>query len=380
MIRVTHLITSLETGGAEWMLTKLLRALPRDEFECSVISLMGEGVLGAELRDAGIRVLPLGMRRGHLNPVAMLRLLRLLSKLQPDVLQTWLYHGDLAGLVAARLMRVPRLLWNVRCSYLDMRDYSLASAVVRKTLAWCSHRPDGIVFNSQAGADIHRALGYRPRVAEIIPNGFDLDAFHPDESAGAALRAELGVSADAVLVGNVARLDPMKDHRTFLRAAAIAAERCPGVHLVLVGAGTEPGNPALDEQVARNGLGGRVHRLGMRMGLERLFAGLDVLVSSSAYGEGFPNVIGEAMACGVPCVATDTGDCRRIIGDTGVVVPPRNPAALAEALLSVLSAGPEGRRDMGARARRRMEENYLLERVTARYAELYRAQVSSQAR
>ncbi len=374
MITITHLITSLERGGAEWMLTKLVDQLPRDRFRCKVISLMREGPLGDVLRARGIEVMSLGMIRGRLSPSGMVRLARQLIKDSPDVLQTWLYHADLAGLAAVLLPHAPRLVWNIRCSNLDMDDYSLSSAIVRHLLARGSRVPKYIVFNSHAGMEAHLALGYRPRASSILPNGFDLDTCRPDPTARQRVRAELGLPEDAVVVGNVARYDPMKDHRNFLRAAAIVSDGAPGTHFVAVGAGTD--SPDLADQIRRNELGGQVHCLGVHPAPASIIAGLDILVSASAYGEGFPNVIGEAMACGVPCIATATGDCHRIIAGTGLVVPTRNPAALAEAMLTMVAAGHEARSRLGAQARRRIAEHYSLDSITARYAALYETLVS----
>jgi len=164
----------------------------------------------------------------------------------------------------------------------------------------------------------------------------------------------------------------MKDHANFLAAAAIAAAACPNAVFVLAGTGTEPGNPALEAAIAQHGIGDRVLRLGERRDLDRLYPAFDLVTLSSAFGEGLPLVLAEAMACGIPCVATDSGDAAAIVGDTGRIVPPRDPAALAAAWQEILALTADARRTLGERARVRVREHYDLSAVVGRYENLYR--------
>ncbi|MCK9241490.1 glycosyltransferase, partial [Desulfocurvus sp.] len=332
MIRVLHLITGLNTGGAEMMLTKLVAGMDPAGFEPHVVTLLGEGPLAARVRAAGASVESLGLARGRVAPSAVWRLTRLLRRVRPDVVQTWLYHADLLGLVAARLARVGRVVWNLRCSNMD---FAHSGRLTRYTVAACarlSSLPDAVVANSRVAVDVHRALGYRPRRVEVIPNGFDMHRFAPDPAARGSVRAELGVAPGAPLVGMVARFDPQKDHATFLRAARAVADARPDAQFVLLGDGVQADNPEMAALVRAAAPGLRPHLLGRRDDVARLAAALDVAVLSSAYGEGFPNVVGEAMACGVPCVVTDTGDSAAVVGGTGRVVPPRDAPALADAV------------------------------------------------
>ena len=245
-----------------------------------------------------------------------------------------------------------------------------------RLLARFSGCPAVVLVNSEAGRLRHHALGYRPKRWQVIANGFDVGHYHPDPATGRQVRAELGVPDDALVVGLIARFDPMKDHAGFLDAAGRVARRHPRVRFVLAGRQVCPENPAFAAAVAGS-LAGRVSLLGERGDIARLMAAFDICCLSSAFGEGFPNVIGEAMACGVPCVATDVGDAGRIIGDTGRVVPPGNPAALAEALDDILELSPEARGQLGALARQRIVDEFSIDGIALQYVDVYRALSSS---
>lgn len=365
MIAVAHLITGLETGGAERMLAQLVARMDRGRFRSLVISMTDVGPMGAAIAQAGIPVHPLGVRRGMPDPRAVPRLRRVLREFRPDVLQTWLYHADLLGLAARHLGFAPHLLWNVRCTE------SLGSDAVRKVLAWCSGQPDAVVVNSAAGRRFHGAIGYHPRRWVPLPNGFDTRVLRPDPDRRSRWRAEFGWDESVVAVALPARYHPMKDHATFLAAATRLAPHAPGARFVLIGTGNEPANCALAETIAASGLGERVLLLGERGDLHALYPAFDIVTLSSAYGEGFPNVLGEAMSCGVPCAATDVGDCAEIVGDAGAVVPPRDPAALAAAWGRLAALTPPERAARGTAARARIVAQFDLAAIVARYEALY---------
>jgi glycosyltransferase involved in cell wall biosynthesis len=204
----------------------------------------------------------------------------------------------------------------------------------------------------------------------VLPNGFDLDAFQPDPAARGSVRQELGISEETPLIGLVARFHPQKDHHNFMQAAAQLHARLPNVHFLLCGAGVTPENPALAQWVEEAGLRANVHLLGVRQDVPRLSAALDIATSSSS-GEGFPNVVGEAMACGVPCVVTDVGDAALIVGETGRVVPPHDAQALADAWHDLLNAGEDYRYELGMAARRRVQECFSMTTISRRYEQLY---------
>jgi glycosyltransferase involved in cell wall biosynthesis len=237
---------------------------------------------------------------------------------------------------------------NLRCSDIAL---SPAAAGVRRILSWCSALPDAVFVNSREGVSFDERIGYRPRRWEYLPNGFDTVEFFPDAAARERLRSELGIPAEAIVIGLPARHHPMKDHGTFFKAAATIAAVRPEVCFLLVGPGTKPENSALAKAIARVGLADRTRLLGERSDMPAVYATLDFATLSSAWGEGFPNVLGEAMACGVPCAATDSGDVRELLGDAGLVVPRCDPKALAGAWQALVAIGAEGRRSRGSEAR-----------------------------
>ena len=367
MIRIAHVISDLDTGGAEMMLAKLVGAMDRDRFSNTVISLTDRGQLGEQIESSGVAVHPLGMKRGRPDIFALPRLIRLFNTLNPTIVQSWLYHADLLSTLAVKFSGSPILLWNVRCSDMDLKRYSLLSRWVRWVLARWSAAPAAVIVNSEAGKQQHERLGYRPRRWDVIPNGFDTARFHPNTSLRLPLRQEWKVPPDAVVVALVARVDPMKDHATFLNAAQEVSNARQNVYFLLVGKDTQTLAPA----VAAKGLTDRVRVLGYRSAIECLLPGVDVLCLSSAFGEGFPNVLGEAMACGTPCVSTDVGDARSIVADTGLIVPVRDPASLAHAIIDLIDRGPAARATLGRAARERIGTEYSLPRIVDRYTALY---------
>ncbi|MDE3050252.1 MAG: glycosyltransferase [Nitrospirota bacterium] len=367
MIRIVHVISSLDTGGAEVMLAKLVGAMDRSRFSNTVISLTDRGQLGRQIESFGVAVHLLGMKRGRPDIFALPRLIRLFNSLNPTIVQSWLYHADLLSTLAVKFSSSRILVWNVRCSDMDLNRYRPLTRWVQRVLAWWSVTPAAVVVNSEAGKQQHERLGYRPRRWDVIPNGFDTQRFRPDTSLRLPLRQEWKVPQDAVIVALVARVDPMKDHPTFLAAAQEVARARHDVYFLLVGKDTQ----ALAPAVAAKGLTDQVRLLGYRSDIECLLPGVDVACLSSAFGEGFPNVLGEAMACGIPCVSTDVGDARSIVADTGLVVPARDPASLAHAIIDLIDRGPSAREHLGRAARTRIETKYSLARIVDRYTALY---------
>ncbi len=371
MKKVFHVITELETGGAERMLMRLVSASDRKRVSHLVVSMTGEDSLGKCIKEAGIPLFTLGMKRGRPSLGALIRFVRILKTEKPDILQTWLYHADLFGLIAGKLAGVRRIFWNIRCSDMEMTHYSHLSSWLVSVLARLSPLPGMVIVNSEAGREQHILRGYSPKSWRVIHNGFDLDEFRPEEGAKSRLCGELGLPLDSVLAGMIARYDPMKDHAGFLRAAGLAGPKYPKVHFVLAGKGVTPENGELRRGIERQNLEGRVHLLGERGDISALMPGFDFLCQSSLFGEGFSNVVGEGMACGVPCVATDVGDSAYIVGETGRIVSPGDPAALAEAMGEIAAMGEEGRRGLGKAARRRIRDLFNLPAVVAEYERIY---------
>lgn len=370
-IKMLHLITGLNTGGAEMMLYKLLSYIDRESFEVRVISLMDIGPVGRKIQELGVPVRALGMRRSVPNPLSLLRLVRWIRQDPPHYIQTWMYHADLIGGLAAKLTGGIPVIWGIRHSKLDPRSSKRTTFWIARACALLSRcLPARIVCCSEASRRIHMDLGYAGEIMTVIPNGFDLATFKPDPEARLSVRRELGIPEETPLIGLVGRFNPQKDHHNFICAAACLNASMPDVHFMLCGEGVTRENPELVKWITAADISARCHLLGRREDIPRLTAALDIAASSS-YSEGFPNVIGEAMACGVPCVVTDAGDSALIVGATGRVVPPGNPQALAEGWSELIKMGPEGRSRLGSAARRRIEKLFNLPLIVARYEELY---------
>ena len=356
--KVLHVIPGLLRAGAENMLTALVTANSPDRPQAIVVNMLEGGANAAIIRRAAIPLHELGMKRGRPSVGSTLRLASIIRTEKPDAVQGWMYYGDLLatlGVILSGRRRLTRLYWGVRCSEVDLSQYGWAQRFSIRACASLSSIPDGVVANSQAGRTAHMTLGYHPRRFLVIPNGIDSRRFRPDSDARFRVRSELGLAADASVVLLPARVHPMKDHANFLAALELA----PGVYGLAVGCGTEglPDCPGL-------------LRLGPRDDMPKLCAASDIVVSSSC-SEGFSNAVAEGMAAGCPAVVTDVGDSRAIVGDTGIVVPPRDPGALAKAITRLLAKLDAAPNELRRRARERICREYSLERAVATFDSLH---------
>jgi glycosyltransferase involved in cell wall biosynthesis len=360
---IIHVITGLGIGGAEAMLVQVAGALNARGIPQHVVCLVGRGENAKRLEDQGVQVSSLDMHGFYNSLFALFKLCLIVARVRPSTIQGWMYHGNLMAALAHRLspgQAHRKLYWGLRASNMDDLRYGW----INKLCARISHWPNIVIANSQAGALSHEKIGYRPRRIEIIANGIDTRRFHPDNVLRTKMRAELGIASNAVVAIHVARVDPMKDHAIFLAAM----KNKSSVVGLLVGAGTQ------NLTVPPN-----VHALGVRNDVERLYPAADIVVSSSAFGEGFSNVIAEGMSAGLRPVVTDVGDARVIVGDTGRLVPPGDVAALAEAIDAEAVASPEERSSRGLRARARIQENFSIAKAIDAFANLYAAQISEGA-
>ncbi|MGC9964506.1 MAG: glycosyltransferase [Syntrophobacteraceae bacterium] len=380
-IKVVHLIDYMGLGGAEMMLLKLLSQMDRDRFESFVISMMPAGPVGERIMSLGLPVHILGMRAGKPSPTAFLKLVRLLRFMQPDVLQTWMVNANLAGALGGRLAGIQNLIWNIRGSELKTGECSRMTALAIRICARLSKWPAVVLSNSHAGLRACESNGYYSKRWLIIPNGFDLDVFHPDGNARKSVREELDLHNEAPLIGIVGRFHPMKDHATFVKAAERMHSLRPDVRFLMVGEGLTPHNRELREMAPRLVASNALHLLGVRHDIPRLLSALDVFSLTSHGGEGFPNVVGEAMACGVPCVVTNmAGDAPQIVGDTGIVVPAKRPAALAAAWHRLLTMPSSARKALGHAALDKVSRHYSIAAIVRLYEQVYLQSFSDEIR
>ena len=377
-LKILHVITGLYTGGAEMMLTKLLAHLPAGQTRHIVVSLTSGGPRAARIAAHGIPVINLGMNKpgfakGPALIAGLLRLRRMIRQERPDVVQAWMYHANLFAGLAAAGPNAPAVIWGIRQSDLDPQISKRSTILVAKLGGWLSRAlSDTILCCSDIARIVHERIGYDSARMVVIPNGFDLDEFKPDVDARAAIRREINVPQDAPLIGLIARFDSQKDHRSFLAAAGQIRKASPNAHFLLCGGGVDAANRTLAGWIDDFDLGASCRLLGARNDMPAVTAALDIALSSSAFGEGFPNILGEAMAAGVPCVATDVGDSRMIVGDTGRIVAPKSPGSLADAVVELLRLPIEARAALSVAARQRIADHFEIGGVAARYLTLYR--------
>ena len=295
----------------------------------------------------------------------VLRLRRILREERPDVLHGYLGTPNIATTSIGVLFPAMKTVWGERASNMDLKQYgwfSQLSSVVCRTL---SRFPDLVIVNSRAGLAHVVQSGYRNERIVVIPNGIDTERFAPNPQARLELRRAWNVPEDVSLIGRVGRLDRMKDHPTFLQAAGTVVRRRDDVRFVCVGDGDAAYRAELQRMAQQLGLGDRVMWIPAQADMTAVYNALDVACSSSAFGEGFPNVVGEAMACAVPCVVTDVGDSAWVVGESAAVVQPRDAAALALRLVQLVDCGSHELARLGTASRDRIVNHFAIERLVS---------------
>ena len=355
MSTVLHVTSGLGVGGAETMLVQLAVRLQQRGHPQHVASLSGRGQLADALENRGVPVTALTTGSALKDISAVMQLRREIRRIAPDVVQGWMYHGNLvAALAHLSVLQSSRrrLYWNLRASNMDINRYG-------RVIGWnarFSRIPDIVIANSNAGLKFHIAHGFNARRMEVVPNGIDTEKFRPNPVMRATSRAAYNIGQDDLIVIHVARVDPMKDHSTFLAAM----KALPQLRAILVGAGTE-----------HLRLPPNVIAVGRRSDVERLYPAADIVASSSAFGEGFSNAIAEGMSAGLVPVATNVGDAGLIIDRVGHIVPPGDVGAFAAALSTIAALSPDTRRNLGLEARSRILKNFALPRAVEQYERLY---------
>lgn len=371
-MQVVHVISGLNDGGAEAVLYRLCA---HDTLvQHTVISLTDEGKYGALLRDRGIELHCLRMQRGRVSVTALCALRRLLRRIRPDVLQTWMYHADLIGGVLGRVSGIRQVFWGIRHTTFDPAKSKSSTIKVARLNAWLARWvPKGVICCAESAVRVHLGMGYPRDKMHVVANGYDLARLRPDSSVRRAWRSQFAIGDDTPLLGMVARFDPQKDHQTLFEALRRIKDQGRDFRCALVGHGMTHDSPALLEAIDRYGLKEEVLLLGPQADIVPVMNGLDLHVLSSSYGEAFPNVLAEAMACGTPCVATDVGDAARIVGEAGWIVPPGMPDALAAAVgaaLDELNSTESWAARQGA-ARMRIANRFSIEKMISEYHEVW---------
>ena len=368
--KILHVIADLDVGGAEAMLKRLIESNPASIHETVVVSLTSLGVIGESLRARGVCVHSLGMSSFWHSAIALWRLIRLIRQYRPPIVQTWMYHADLLGGLAARLVGSCSVVWNIRSTAIPQGTLSITFWLVR-LCAICSYFiPDRIICCAHSARSAHIKLRYATHKMIVIPNGYDFSAFELDLNSRTRVRLELGIDDEDSVIGVVGRFDPLKDFQNFVTAASYVAAERGDVKFLMVGLGTEWSNVTLRGWIERVGLVKSFHLVGQQIDIAYFLSAMDIFCLSSVT-EAFPNVVVEAMAIGLPCVVTQAGDAADILGDDGFVVPVKDPASLADALLRMCDLKPVDRRTIGERNAKKVREEYGIEKIRRKYEEVY---------
>lgn len=370
-LRILFVTTGLGVGGAERALEQLLPRLSAQGMAVALVSLREPQPVGERLRALGIAVHELGMAPSRPSLAGLWRLWQVVREFRPDLIQGWMYHGNLAAQLARLAAPRARVLLGVHQTLAQLALESRATRLVIRLDALLSRLAASVLYVAQAAQRDHEAAGYVRR-GVLLPNAVDAERFRPDAAARAAVRAQLGLGEDALLVGMVGRFHPAKNHVAFLQAAAWVAEALPQVRFLLAGLAVTPDNPVLAPLLAAPSLQGRVFALGPREDVPQLLAACDLYVLASIQ-EALPTVVAEAMCCGLPCVVTDVGDAARMVGDTGWVTPLADADALAGEMLLALREGHPALAARGAAARERACAMFAADSVVVGYRQLYQS-------
>lgn len=367
-MKVIHIITGLTTGGAERMLVKII-ASTMNEINHTVISIRGIGKQGIVLKDMGINVYDLNVSSYLLFPFRYLKLKKLVKSIEPDLIQGWMYHGNVASSLAKK--KSTPVLHNVRQTLYSFSDEKILNQVIIKINAFLSAKTNLVLFNSKKSLSQHVARGFNKKNTHYIANGFDINKYQKNDKHRFEIRDELKLRNDETLFVQVGRNHPMKNHINFLNAAKLVSEKKKSVHFLIVGREVSE-DKELRDFIISNDLSNNVTLWGERSDIDRIWNAADFGVLSSAWGEGFPNVIGEAMACETPCIATDVGDSAHVVGNAGLIVPPQNEQELSKAMLIYCNLDKEKFECLKKNARDRIVNNFSIERISEKYLEIYK--------
>jgi glycosyltransferase involved in cell wall biosynthesis len=369
---VLHVITGLSTGGAETMLFKYLSNTERKKLTHKVVVLTTWGNVADKIQDLGFEIKVLNMKGVGSSILAVFKLALIIYRFKPDVVQSWMYHSDLFAGVIAKMLRVKLIVWNIRNSSLSERSSKFSTRVIRKICAKISKSvPDLIISCAVSSAKLHQKIGYDNKKIKIIPNGFDPDVFFPSKINRKKIRQEINIDKETIVISLLARFDSQKDHKNFIRAAAIFKNKFKDVIFILCGIDIDFKNQDLLQWIKDFNLLNNVRLLGKRDDIQDIINASDIVCSSSSFGEAFPNIIGEALLCETLCVVTDVGDSKKIINKTGVTVPPNDSTELYKGWEILSNMEKNEMQKLGIFGRRDIIENYHIRKITSEYDRVY---------
>ena len=366
---MAHISTGLETGGAEVQLMRLIAAMDHDEFEMMVISMDKETYLADRIRELGVPVTSLSLKQ---TPQKLLKGFNILRDFNPDVIHGTMYQGGVMGTVFRQLLpKKPHVIWTVHEPLEHYDQEPLRKRLQLRLWGMMSGFPECLMYVSHLNMQQHLPYGFNNAKAIVIHNGVDTTRFGPAREKGLGIRKSLGIPEDCLVIGKTARYHRQKNHKGFLRSAALLGAKHGHVHFVLVGTNVDENNGSLTNLISELGLDGKVHMLGNREDIPEIVNAYDIATLTSL-GEAFPLTLGEAMVSGVPCVATDVGDNAYIISDTGYVVAVGDDQAMADSWEKIVVLSDEDRAALGQKARQRCLDNFTLDKQVRQHEELYR--------
>lgn len=365
MKKIVHIITGLNNGGAEMMLYKLLKYSNKSQYKHEVISMMDKGIIGEKIEALGIKVHTLNMKRGIPNIKAISKASKIIKTC--DTIQTWMYHADFFGTLLSIINR-KKLIWGIRHSTLVKGVEKRSTIFLAKINAKLSKTPIRIIINSEKAIKTHTEIGYLKQNMIVIPNGFETDFFYKREND---YRSKLGIADNRVVLFRAARWHPMKGYDVLLKAVKLLKDKGYLLKLVLCGTDMNNTNIELTRLISKLNLKEEVLLLDRRNDIPDLMSAADIYISSSISGEGFPNVIGEAMASETPCVVTDVGDSKRIVGELGIVVKPNDDQDLCKGIEKMIKFPYEERQKLGEKSRQRIKDLFDIRIITKQFESVY---------
>lgn len=372
VVQIVFLARSLEVGGAEVQLTELAKSLGESQrFSVTIITLYKGGELEKNLAQSKVSLISMD-KTGRWDLIRWIpKLVTTIRNLKPDILHSYLGPPNIIAALLRLFIRPKRLFWGIRASEMDFSHYDWSWRIVNNLEKLLSRIPDGIIVNSYAGEKLLKKRGYPDSRIHVIHNGIDIHKFFSKPSAGMELRKKWLAGRSGPLIGLVARLDPMKDHLTFLRAATILSKNFPSAKFVCIGGGKDRYLSELKAFAFSLGLDSKIIWAGEQKNMLAVWNALDLATLTSAFGEGFPNAVGEAMACGIPCVATDVGDVRIIISNDLFITPCRNPNLLASAWSEELGISEEEREVLCRNNRTRISQEFSIKSMVSKTKQAY---------
>lgn len=368
-MKIVHLITSLNIGGAERMLERLLKE-GVDTRNTLIISLSEKGEISKNLEDLGYRVFKIKLKKNFfsvLKGVFVLR--RFFLTFRPDIIQTWLYHSNILGSIAASFLKIP-VVWNLRGTSIPQGFFSITNLIVGLSSFLSYSMPNKIICCGESVKKAHKKLGFSKSKMVVLPNGYDFKNFKRNKQARCNIRKSYDISESNILIGSVGRFDLLKDHKNFIQACSLIRKRNKNIKFMIIGRDINIKNDALMSILIRHNMETDIILVDEQKDLNSFYSAMDIFCLHS-FSEGFPNVLVEAMANSLPCVSTNAGEAGIILNDPEFTVRVNNPTELSEKLLCMIELSTDKRKQLGLNNSNKVKKKYDIRKIKRIYFDLY---------